>query len=293
MAIRPVIPQHLKGPLWMLWSCLLFVAIWGLIRVASENMHPFVIVFYRTLFAILAFAPFLFKNGISILKTKYLGRHALRGFFSFFGTLGLFYAVAHIPLAETVAISYSAPVFAAAGMVLILKEKVHVRRITAIILGFIGVLVVLRPGFQELTPGLLAAFFGSLMLAGSLIVIKSLSSTDRPQLIALYSFLFVLPGSFLVALFFWTWPSPRDLMILIVMGILVGLAHTALARAFANAEATAVLPIDFSRMLFATILGFVAFGESVDLIAWIGAAVILGSTVFVAHREAVMAKSGK
>ena len=293
MGFRPVIPSYLKGPLWMLWSCILFVAIWGLIRVASENIHPFVIVFYRALFAVLAFAPFLFRNGIAVLKTDHLGQHALRGFFSFFGTLGLFYAVAHIPLAEAVAISYSAPVFATAGMVLILKEKVHIRRITAIVLGFIGVLVVLRPGFQEFTPGLIAAFAGSVMLAGSLVVIKSLSGTDRPQLIALYSFLFVLPGSFLVALFYWSWPSPRDLIILIVIGILVGVAHTALARAFANSEATAILPIDFSRMLFATILGLLAFGESIDLIAWIGGGVILASTVYVAHREAVIAKFKK
>ncbi len=284
-------PAALKGPLWMVWSCLLFVAIWGLIRVASETIHPFVIVFYRTLFALIAFPPYLFRHKISVLKTDHMGQHALRGVFSFLGTLGLFYAVATIPLADVVAISYSAPVFAAAGVVLILKEKVHWRRMAAILAGFAGVLIVMRPGFREISPGLFAAVSGSLMLAGSLVVIKSLSGTDKPEIIALYSFLFVLPGSFIVALFFWAWPNMFELMILVAIGILVALAHTALARAFSYSQATAVLPLDFSRMIFATILGAVAFGESVDVIAWIGAAIILGSTVFVAHREAVVGKT--
>jgi len=285
------IPKHWKGPLWMVWSCLLFVVIWGLIRVASETMHPFVIVFYRTLFAVIAFLPFLFRHKLAVLKTTHLGQHALRGGFSFFGTLGLFYAVSVVPLAEVVAISYSAPVFAAAGVVLILKEKVHWRRIGAILAGFVGVLIVLRPGFQEFTPGLIAAVSGSFMLAGSLVVIKSLSSSDKPEIIALYSFLFVLPASLIVALFYWSWPSTVELMIMIIMGICVALAHTALAKAFVYSDATAVLPLDFTRMIFATILGVLAFGESVDVIAWVGAIVILGSTVYVAHREAVVGKN--
>lgn len=286
-------PAALKGPLWMVWSCLLFVAIWGLIRVSSETIHPFVIVFYRTLFAIIAFLPFLIRHKLSILKTDHLGQHALRGVFSLLGTLGLFYAVAAIPLADVVAISYSAPVFAAAGVVLILKEKVHWRRMAAILAGFAGVLIVMRPGFREISPGLFAAVAGSLMLAGSLVVIKSLSGTDKPEIIALYSFLFVLPGSFIVALFFWSWPGMFELMILAVIGILVALAHTALARAFSYSPATAILPLDFSRMIFVTILGVVAFEESVDIIAWFGAAIILGSTVYVAHREARTAKLQK
>lgn len=270
----------------MVWSCFIFVIIWGLIRVVAEDIHPFVIVFYRTLFAILAFMPFLVKHGLVILKTEHLGQHALRGMFSLFGTLGLFYAVAYVALADVVAISYSAPIFAAVGAVLILKEKVHWRRILAIVFGFVGVLVVLRPGFQEFSLGLLAAILGSFMLAGSLVVIKSLSGTDRPEAIALYSFLFVLPGSLIAALFFWSWPSFRNLLILIVIGILVSLAHTALARAFTYGKATTILPLDFSRMIFATILGAVAFNESPDYFAWIGASIILGSTVYFAYREA-------
>ena len=282
------IPPSLKGPLWMVWSCLIFVAVWGLIRYTSETVHPFVIVFWRTLFGILAFTPFLLKHGLSVLKTKHLNLHAARGVFSLFGTLGLFYAIAHIPLADAVAISYSAPVFAAAGAIVFLKEKVRWRRIAALAVGFLGVLVVLRPGFQAFTPGLFAALVGSLTLAGSLVVIKALAGEDRPQVIALYSFLFVLPPSLVIALFFWTWPTWQEFLILALIGLLVGWGHTALARAFIHAEATAVLPFDFSRMIFATIVGVLIFGERIDYIAWIGALIIVGATVYVAHREAQM-----
>lgn len=284
------IPKHWKGPLWMVWSCVLFVAIWGLIRVAAEDLHPFVIVFFRTLFAVLAFAPFLFRHGLVSIKTDNIKSHALRGVFSFFGTLGLFYAVAHVPLADVVAISYSAPVFAAAGVVIFLKEKVHWRRIAAILIGFVGVMIVLRPGFREIDLGVLSAVGGSLALAGSLVVIKSLSGKDKPEAIALYSFLFVLPASIFGAVFYWKMPTFNEFLILIVIGILVALGHTALARAFRYSEATAVLPLDFTRMIFASILGVLAFGESLDYIAWIGGGVILTATVYVAHREATVRK---
>jgi drug/metabolite transporter (DMT)-like permease len=284
------IPKHWKGPLWMVWSCLVFVAAWGLIRLASETIHPFSIVFFRTFFAVLAFLPFLIKYRVSVLRTKHINQHATRGILSLIATLGLFYAVAKIPLADVVAISYGAPVFAAVGVVLILKEKVHWRRIVAIMIGFIGVMIVVRPGFREISPGLIGAIIGSLAVAGSLVVIKSLSSKDRPEVIALYSFLFVLPGSFIVALFFWTWPTPFEWLILIAIGLLVAVAHTALGRAFLHSEATAVLPLDFTRMIFATILGVLAFGESIDWIAWVGGSIILAATVYVAHREATIKK---
>lgn len=279
------IPKHWKGPLWMLWSGALSIAVWGLIRVASEDLHPFVIVFFRTLFATLMFVPFLFRNGLKVLKTTHMNQHVWRGFLSLFVTLGLFYAVANIPLAEAVAINYSAPVFAAVGAILVLKEKAHWPRIMAIILGFIGVLIVMRPGFQEITLGIWAALLGSFLFAGVLVLTKSLSNSDRPELIALYSFLFMLPPSFVVALFYWTWPTAEVMVILIAIGVLVSMTQTALARAFAHSEATAVLPIDFSRLIFATILGFLAFGEKVDLYSWAGGVIILGSTVFVAYRE--------
>jgi len=285
------ISPALKGPLWMLWSGLLSIAVWGLIRVSSETLHPFVIVFYRTLFATFMFAPFLFKHGLKVLKSNNMNQHVLRGVLSLFVTLGLFYAVANIPLPEAVAINYSAPVFAAVGAILFLKEKARWPRITAIILGFIGVLIVMRPGFQELTPGIWAAFLGSLLFAVILVLTKTLSNNDRPEVIALYSFLFMLPPSFIVALFFWTWPTAEEMMILIAIGILVSLTQTSLVRAFAHSEATAVLPIDFSRLIFATILGFLAFGEKLDVYSLGGAAVIMGSTIFVAHREARQKKS--
>lgn len=293
MGALPRIPDSLKGPLWMLFSCLVFVAIWGLIRHLSATLHPFLIVFYRTLFAILAFLPFILRHGVQVMATGQLPLHVLRGGFSFIGTLCLFYAVAHIPLEEAVAISYGAPVFAAVGAVLVLKEKIRWRRMAAIAIGFAGVLLVLRPGFREMTAGVEAAVAGSLALAGSLVVIKRLSGTDRPEAIALYAFLVVLPGSFLVSLFYWSWPTPVEFLLLILMGALVGIAHTALARAFLYSEATAVLPLDFSRLVFASLLGVFVFSEPIDAFAWSGAAVILASTVYFAHREAVMAAKEK
>jgi drug/metabolite transporter (DMT)-like permease len=290
MGLAPHIPESFKGQAWMLLSCTAFVAIWALARHLSATLHPFVIVFFRTLFAILAFLPFLLRHGRQALATRHLPLHLLRGGLSLVATLGIFYSVAHIPLDEAVAISYAAPVFAAVGAVLILKEKVKWRRVIAIAIGLAGILLILRPGFREVTPGVLAAMAGALAVAGSLVVIKRLSETDRPEVIALYALLFVLPGSLIAALPFWTWPGAEELLVLILIGVLVAIGHTALGRAFSHSEATAVLPLDFSRIVLASAVGVLVFSDPIDGFAWAGAAVILASSVYVAHREAVMAR---
>ncbi|HXV73951.1 MAG TPA: DMT family transporter, partial [Sphingomonadales bacterium] len=220
MAASPRIPEPLQGPAWMLLSCAAFVTIWVLVRILSGTLHPFVLVFYRTLFAIVAFLPFVLRHGKAAFATTHLPLHIFRGVLSFVATLGIFYSVAHIPLEEAVAISYAAPVFAALGAILILKEKVRWRRMAAVAAGLAGVLLILRPGFRELTPGVLAALIGALAIAGSLVVIKRLTTFDRPEAIALYALLVVLPGSLMAAFPFWTWPSLSALPLLVLIGIL-------------------------------------------------------------------------
>lgn len=274
----------------MLLSCVAFVGIWSLVRALSGSLHPFVIVFFRTLFAILAFLPIVARRGKSMFVTAHLPLHMMRGALSLVATLGVFYSVAHIPLEEAVAISYASPVFAAIGAIVLLKERVHWRRVTAIAVGLLGVLVVLRPGFREISPGVVAALIGAVAIAGSLVVIKRLTDSDQPETIALYALLFVLPGSLVAALPFWSWPDAPTLLVLMLIGGLVFVGHTALGFAFRHAEAMAVLPLDFTRLILASAVGVFALGEPVNGYVWLGAAVIMASTVYFSHREILAAR---
>ncbi|MEE8370695.1 MAG: DMT family transporter [Sphingomonadales bacterium] len=285
------LPERQQAMIYMIWSGLLFGMLWAVIRYTSETVHPFLIVFYRTLFALLAFTPILMRSGLGFFKTKRIRLHAVRALFALGGTLGTFYAIANAPLSDVVAISYASPVFAAAGAVFMLGERIKFRRILSIALGFAGVLLVTRPGFETLSNGIVAAIIGALAIGGSLVVIKSLASTDDPRIIAAYSFLLILPATFLIALTVWKWPTPEEWALLVVIGFVVSVAHTALARAFSMGDAVVILPLDFVRLLVATLLGVLLFDEPLDLLTWSGALLILGSTVYTAHREAMQGKS--
>ena len=152
--------------------------LWAILRYASETMNPLYMVFWRSLFGAMLLAPMFMRTGVGSLRTKRLPLHFARSAFGVFAMIGIFYSVAHIELAQAVAISYSAPLFATLGAVLILGEKIRARRVFAIVVGFFGMVVVLRPGMESINLGTLAAVMGAAATAGSLLCIKKLSETD-------------------------------------------------------------------------------------------------------------------
>ncbi len=280
------VPTGLIGPFYMVWSCLLFVCLWVLIRIVTETVHPFVVILFRSLFALLALAPFFLREGRSALKTSRMGLHSLRGLFATFATFSIFYAVTVVPLADLVAITYAAPVFATLGAVVALGERIRLRRILSTFFGFLGVLIVLRPGVEILTPGVMIGLFGAFAIAASLLTIKTLTKTEKPQAIVAYSLLFVVPSAIIAAAFVWRLPTWQELALLAAIGLLVSMAQMALTRAFIHGEATQVLPFDFVRLILASLFGIFLFGEPVDLWTWVGGGVILASTIYTAYREA-------
>ncbi len=287
---KTALSDRISGPTYMILSCVIFAILWALIRHASATLHPFLLVFYRSLFGVLVLAPFFLKDAGSKLRSGSHKLYIIRGITGLVATYGTFYAVANIPLADAVAISYGAPIFAAVGAIFFLDEKIRARRFLALGIGFIGMLLLIRPGFEAFDPGYMAALIASIFIGASLIVIKKLSASDKPEVVVFYSLIYIFPISFVVALFYWQWPTPVEWGLLILMGALVSLAHILLVRAFSKSETTEVLPLDFVRLLLATLFGVVLFGEAVDLLTLVGAAIILGSTVYTAHREAIYRK---
>lgn len=277
----------LTGPLFMLLSCILFSIMGGLIRYLSIlDFHPFMTAFVRTLLAIFFLAPTFLKVGFSGLKTERLGLHFFRGLVSAVAVIASFYAVTVIPLAISTSYSFAAPVMATVLAVIFLKERVHLPRIMAIIAGFIGMLILLRPGTVPISLGVIAALISSVCVAFAIICIRTLSQTDKPNVVAVYSLLFTLPISFCFALTQWTWPTGNIWWILPLVGFCAATAQFSISKAFSQAETTAIMPIDFTRLLFAAVIGYTFFDETPDIYTFVGATIILSSAVYAAHREA-------
>ncbi len=281
-----------RGVAWMLVSCIAFGVMWMVIRVASRTVHPFEIVFFRNLFGLATLTPMLLRTPGLIDRTRALPnlRRAASGVVA---TLATFYAVANAPLATALAINYTAPLFATVGATLFLGERIHIRRGAALAVGFVGMLVVVRPGALPLTPGIAAAMVSAVATALSYVAIRALVGKDDPRAVAAWSFILMAPPSLIVALFVWSWPSPTAWALLAGIGVLAAVGQIALANAFALAEASAVLPYDFVRFGLITLGGITLFGEHYDVFTLGGGAIILGATIYLAVREAQVARSRK
>jgi drug/metabolite transporter (DMT)-like permease len=259
---------------------------WGLIRVASRDLSPFQLVFFRNAFGFLALTPMLLSNP-GLLATSRLSVHLRRATSGVIATYATFYAVANAPLAQALAINYSAPLFATVGAALFLGETIHARRIGAVLVGFAGVLVVLRPGALPMTPGILAAMLSAITTAFSLVAIKQLVGTDDARSVTAWSFVLMLPVSAVVALFWWKWPQPSTWPFLVAIGLCAAAGQISMSRAFHAGDATAVMPYDFVRFGLVTLIGITVFDERFDMFTLIGGAMVIGSTIYLAYREAV------
>jgi len=289
--MRPL-PPSTRGPAWMLLAAVSFATMWMVIRVASRTVHPFEIVFFRNAFGLIVLLPMLARTPALIARDRALPnlRRAASGLIA---TLATFYAVANAPLATALAINYTAPLFATIGAVLFLGERIHFRRGAALAVGFVGMLVVVRPGALPLTPGVGAALLSAGATAFSYLAIRALVGKDDPRSVAAWSFILMAPPSLAVAAFVWSWPSPTAWGLLAVIGGLAAIGQLGLSFAFANAPASAVLPYDFVRFGLITTGGIVLFGERYDALTLSGGAIILGATIYLAVREAAVGRAAK
>lgn len=275
---------------WMVLACISFAGTWVMIRLASQELHPFAIVVWRNFIGLLWLTPMLLLTP-GLLRTERLPGHIRRATSGLIATFATFYAVANAPLANVLAINYTAPLFATIGAVLFLGERIRWVRGAALAVGFLGMLLVLRPGTTEMTPGLWAAVISAITTAFSYLAIKQLTGVDDPRAVAVWSFILTTPASFLLALPFWTWPSANLWPILVALGACAASGQLALSRAFSLADAGAVMPYDFVRFGLITLAGILLFGERYDPLTLVGGAIILAATIVLALREQKIARS--
>jgi drug/metabolite transporter (DMT)-like permease len=284
------IPAPIQGGIYMTLAAALFSVMNLIIRLASEHVHPLEIPFFRNLFALLFMVPWALQAGITNLKTRQLKMHIVRAVVGVASMLAWFTAISIIPLAEAVALSFTAPLFVTIGAALLLGEVVRARRWTATAIGFCGTLVVLRPGVADVTLLTLLPVGAALLMAASMLCVKVLARTEAPAVIVFYMGLLMTPLSLIPALTVWQWPSPTAWGLFVLLGLIASTSHIFFTRAFAKCDASAVQPFDFARLPFIALLGYLFFDEVPSGWIWLGGAMIAASAIYIARREAQIAK---
>lgn len=280
---------NLRGMMLMgLFACAISIS-HTIVRALSAEIHPFEIALFRTVLPMFVLVPMLIRQGrrtgVTWWRTTRPGLQVIRGIFGGASMMAWFYTLSLIPVGDATALSFTVVIFASVGAVVVLGEKVGIRRWTAIAIGLIGTLIILRPGAQAVSLGAVTAIASSLLWAAALLTVKILARGDSNVTIVFYSSVIFTFLTAPPALYFWTWPSGAQALMLLAIGGLTLVAQLSMTAAVRAADTTAVMPMDFTRLLWASAVGFVWFGEFPDLWTWIGGGVVFISTLYISYRE--------
>ena len=281
--------ELLRGCLLMLTAAFCFAILHGSVRHLSAEVHPFQVTFFRNLFGLLVLVPWFVTQGLAPLRTRRIGLHLVRAAFNVSAMLLFFLALGMTPIAQVQALGSSAPLFTPVLAVFILRERVRLRRWSALMAGFVGTLIIIRPGLQEVDLGSWLTLASAAIWGLTLIIIKVLSRTDSAVTITAYMVLLMTPLSLAPALLYWVWPSPMAWFWLLVTGISGTVAQLLMAQSFRHADASVVLPLDFTKIIWGGMIGYFAFGENVDVWTWMGATVIFAGVMYITYRERQLA----
>lgn len=271
--------------LWMMGTLASFSIMAIAVRELTNTIDPFEIVFLRTSVALTIVLGIVFYHGRKAISTKHLRLHVFRNTIHYIGNLTWIIGVSLIPLAQVFALEFSVPIWVAIFAVLFLREKLTIGKIVAIVFGFLGVLVILRPGLIAIDQGSLAVLGAAFCFATAHVVTKSLSKSDKPLTIVFLMYTMQLPISAIGAYFYWTIPTWIDWPWIFLVGITSLTAHYCITRAITLADVTVVIPIDFLRMPIIAIIGFYLYSEPFSIWIFFGAMLIFSGNYFNIYHE--------
>jgi len=269
----------------MIISGLFFVLMHSAVKYLSKEVHIFEIAFFRCALVIFVLAPIIIQQGKTIFKTKQPKMQFLRIITNSVAMLCFFYGISTTPLAQLTTLGFTVPIFATILAVIFMKEKIRLRRTTALIIGFIGTIVVMRPDIS-IELGALLIIFSSFLWSICLIFIKKLTQTDSAVTISLYFGIGMIPATFILAFPVMEAIDMRQFTILVFIAITGTLAQTIMNTALKKGELALLLPFDFLRLIWSVLIGYVLFAEEPTFTLWIGGFLIIGSTTYIAWREA-------
>ncbi len=283
------IPHNpLAGVAWMLLTGLCFVAVNVIVKSVGTALPAPEAAFLRFVAGLILLSPVLPRLLRARYSRKAWALFGARGLFHTLAVMSWFYAMARIPLAEATAMSYMSPVYVTLGAALLLGERLAARRLLAVAAALVGTVIILRPGFRELSPGHYAQLFATLSFAASFLVAKRLSAEAAPSVIIAMLAISVAIGLAPFAFAVWVTPTAVQAAWLGLVAVFATAGHYCMARAFAVAPISVTQPVTFLQIVWAVLFGVLLFGEPVDLWVLVGGAVIIAAVSFIAWREVVL-----
>lgn len=283
--------QFVRSALWAVLAAVSFAIMMTSVRYMDGKFDAFEIVFFRALIGVFIVIPLVTRSGFGALKTERMPMHVVRTLFALFAMATLYYALADIPVAQAIALTFLIPLFTTIAAGTVLRERVGMHRWSATLVGFAGAMIIIRPGISEITLPVLLVVLSSALYAGAWSSVKILTRTDSAAVTVFWMNVLMVPLTAIPLLFVWVTPGPGDILPIAIMALSGWAAHFCQARAFENSDASAVMPFDFLRLPLGALFGFVLFAEFIDIWTWTGAVIIFLAGYYITRREALRAKA--
>jgi drug/metabolite transporter (DMT)-like permease len=268
------------------------VAMSAFIKHIGQNIPVIEILFIRQFLVLLIISPVIIRNLDTVFKTNVLPMHFLRSLFSLIAMITGFTAVVYMPLAEVTAISFVRTLFTTVLAIIFLKEVVGIRRWSSVVIGFIGVVIIIRPDVGNFNFYAMLAIISALFVSGINIVMRKLSQIDNPSTIMAYQSIIVTLVMAIPAFYWWVTPTLEETVYILIVGGLMSVMQWLFIQAFKVGEAAAIVPMIYVRLVYAALIGIIIFGEYPTTGTLAGAAIIIASTFYTMHRTALKKKTG-
>ena len=255
------------------------------LKIAQEDVNVYVAGFFRFFLGLVIILPYIIKKKGAVLKTTHLKQHFLRAILGLPAMLLYFSALVLLPIEKLTAISFVVPLIVTILAVFFLGEKIYIYRTLALLLGFSGMLVIIRPGFVDISIGVYMVLFSALLWSINIIITKKISKDDSAITILAYQSIFMSLLSFFIVLFFWEMPNLKTFIYLILAAMCGTVLHLTLNHAFKLVDVSMTQPYSFLNLVFASMIGYFVFDEMPDLYTWIGALIIFTGVLIISYRE--------
>ena len=280
------LPANARGALWVTFGTVFFALGDTFVKFVGESIHPVQMALFRYVTGFVLLSPWFLRAGREAVRTQHLKLHLLRALIAGSGQAAVYYAVIHLLLADATAIAFSRPLFLTLLAVFILGETVGWRRWTATTVGFAGVLVMVRPGSEAFNSASVVAVAAALVFSLGLILIRYLSRTEPPIRILFYYHVFGIAMFVAPSIALWQTPSAQEWPLLFMIGLCTTIGMATFVRGFSVGEASIVGPMEYTRLIYAALIGFYVFAEIPNTWTYAGAAIIVAATIYIARREA-------
>ncbi|MCG6856490.1 MAG: DMT family transporter [Salaquimonas sp.] len=279
------LPDNVKGAIIILIGTMFLVAMTTIVKMLGERLHVFQILFLRQVFLTAVFAPVVIRNFPGALKTERPGLQILRIASALVGMTCGFTAVIHIPLADATAISFVKAFFVTIFAIAILSEPVGVRRWAAVAIGFFGVIIMLQPGTEGFSVYGLFALAGAAGAGMVMVLIRLLTRTERTITIMAWQAIGVGVVMAVPGIFFWQWPTLFEWILIVVLGVVGYVGQLCNIVGYRYGEASVMAALDYFRLIYAVIFGYLIFSQLPGVNTWVGSAVIVAASLYTIHRE--------